>query len=267
MNPLFSIILPTYNRAYVLWCAVQSVLAQNEVRWELLVINDGSTDDTLRLMEEFRDPRIRVFTTTNQGASSARNFGASLACAPYLAYIDSDNTWHPDFLTTMLRAIRSYVDGVFWYCGQHTSIWQRDSTGSWTLEQMTIDTRAQYTVAEALQLQGADTNCIVHTRQLLETIGGWDEACSFLEDWDFFARCILAHPTQVYWVPKVLVEYRQVYGIDVDGLCATTVQDPLRKRAQWQYLITKWQQHPDFAITAQRLTEKHLKSKTNPGSL
>jgi glycosyltransferase involved in cell wall biosynthesis len=111
-DPLFSILLPTYNRAYVLWRAIQSVLAQSEVRWELLIINDGSTDDTLRVLEEFRDYRLQIFTTVNQGASAARNFGAHHARAPYLAYIDSDNTWHPDFLTTMLHAIQHQVDGV-----------------------------------------------------------------------------------------------------------------------------------------------------------
>jgi hypothetical protein len=123
---------------------------------------------------------------------------------------------------------------------------------------MQLDTRAQYGVAEVLQLHSADTNCIIHTRCLLEAIGGWDEACSFLEDWDLFARCILRYPNQVHWVPKVLVEYRQVYGVEVDGLCATTVQDPIRKRKQWQYLIEKWHQQPGFEATTQRLTEKYL---------
>jgi hypothetical protein len=242
----------------VLWRAVQSVLAQSEVRWELLIINDGSADDTLRMLEEFRDPRIRTFTTANQGASAARNFAASHVSAPYLAYIDSDNTWHPDFLATMLHAIQRQADGVLWYCRQHTSIWQRAANGEWTLERLQLDSWAQYGIAEVLQLQGADTNCIVHTRHLLEAIGGWDEACSFLEDWDLFARCMLRYPTQAHWVPRVLVEYRQVYGVAVDGLCATTVQDPIRKRGQWQYLVDKWHRQPGFETTAQRLTAKYL---------
>src|SRR5438067_1214020 len=98
MTPLFSVIVPTYNRAYVLWRALLSVLAQTEPRWELLVVDDGSTDDTSRLLEEFRDPRIRVVTTPNRGPSAARNQGAQLAQARYLAYLDSDNTWRPEFL-------------------------------------------------------------------------------------------------------------------------------------------------------------------------
>jgi glycosyltransferase involved in cell wall biosynthesis len=259
MDYLFSIILPTFNRACVLWRAIQSGLAQTEVRWELLVINDGSTDNTVRLLEEFRDPRIRSFSRTHQGASAARNFAASKARASFLAYLDSDNTWHPEYLSTMLYAINSYPIGVLWYCGQNTTIWQRDNTGEWKLDRVKVDLRAQYTVAEVLQLQVADTSCMIHARSVLETIGGWDEACSFLEDWDLFARCIIRYPTQVYCVPKVMDEYRQVFGSEVDGLCATTVQSPDYEHEQWQYLIDKWQSQPGFKATAQQLSEKHLR--------
>jgi len=62
-------------------------------------------------------------------------------------------------------------------------------------------------------------------------------------------------------VPKVLAEYRQVYGVDVDGLCAMTVQDPVRYQVQWKYLIDKWISHPGFADTANRLTKQHLQTK------
>ena len=99
---------------------------------------------------------------------------------------------------------------------------------------------------------------MVHTRALFDEIGGWDVACAFLEDWDLFARCKIWFPDRVWWVPKVLVEYRQIYGVDVDGLCATTVQDPSRKRAQWKYLIGKWRDQLGFEATAERLTRKYL---------
>jgi glycosyltransferase involved in cell wall biosynthesis len=108
MTPLFSIILPTHNRAYVLWRAIQSVLAQTERRWELLVVDDGSTDDTARLLAEFRDGRIRSAKTENCGPSAARNLGWRMTHAPYVAYLDSDNTWRPEFLAAMLEAVEGH---------------------------------------------------------------------------------------------------------------------------------------------------------------
>jgi glycosyltransferase involved in cell wall biosynthesis len=259
LSTLFSIILPTYNRAYVLWRAIQSVLAQTESGWELIVVDDGSTDDTRRLLEEFRDPRIRMVTTENRGPSAARNLGGRLACAPYLAYLDSDNTWHPQFLSTMHDAIESYPSKVLWYCGQHTRMWRREPSGEWKIEVEQDDLRAQYSVDDALQLKSPDTNCMVHARDVPAAVGGWDEACRWLEDWDFFTRCLIRYPEGVQWIPKVLVEYRQVYGPDADGVCATTVQDEARKRAGWLYLVEKWRHHPGFADTAERLTAKYLR--------
>jgi glycosyltransferase involved in cell wall biosynthesis len=144
MTPLFSIILPTYNCAYVPWRAIQSVLAQSEARWDLLVVDDGSTDDTSRLLEEFHDPRIRMVTTGRRGPSAARNLGCQLTAAPYIAYLDSDNTWHPDFLATMLEAIKSCPTEALWYCGQHTTFWRRTCDGEWTVEKTQDDLRAQY---------------------------------------------------------------------------------------------------------------------------
>jgi glycosyltransferase involved in cell wall biosynthesis len=89
LPPLFSIILSTYNRAYVLWRAILSVLAQTEPRWELLVVDDGSTDDTPRLMEEFHDPRIRTLPTAHHGPLGGAQFRHlpviwNLSCLPRL---------------------------------------------------------------------------------------------------------------------------------------------------------------------------------------
>ncbi len=261
MMPIFSIILPTYNRAYVLWRAILSVLAQTEERWELIVVDDGSTDATPLLLEEFRDPRIRVLTTENRGPSAARNLGARHTNAPYLAYLDSDNIWHREFLSTMREAIESHPNKVLWYCGQHTEMWRRSQDGSWTLESDEDEPRAQYSVADVLELKGADTNCIVHARSVLAEIGGWDEDCFWLEDWDFFARTILRFPEGVHWIPKILVEYRQVHGYETDGMCARIVRNPERNRDAWRYLIEKWRHQPGFEATAERLIAKHLKCK------
>ncbi len=86
MKPRVSVILPTYNRAHILWRAVQSVLAQTDARWELIIVDDGSTDCPHRMLEEFRDPRISIVATDNRGPSAALpagqvGFALGLRCA------------------------------------------------------------------------------------------------------------------------------------------------------------------------------------------
>jgi glycosyltransferase involved in cell wall biosynthesis len=247
MHPMFSVIIPTHNRAYVLWKAIQSVLAQTESRYEVIVVNDGSTDCTLRLLEEFSDARIRVFTTPNRGASAARNYGVKLAQSTFVAYLDSDNTWHPNFLETMRQAIEQKDDDVLWHCGQNYTCWERTTNGQWLLISEQSVPGKQYTAEEIWRLKGADTNCLVHRREILEAVGGWDEQCRWGEDWDLFLRVSLSFPDKIRWVPQILVEYRQVFGAGADGVCAEArerVEEEIKLR---RYLLEKWKHHPEFA--------------------
>lgn len=247
MESVFSIVLPTYNRAYVLWRAVQSVISQTEPRWELIVVDDGSTDCTLRLLEEFQDARIRVVTTAHRGQSSARNCGAKIAQSPLVAYLDSDNAWHPNFLETMREAVDQNDDCVLWYCGQNYTCWERTENGEWFLISRDIEPGKQYAAEEIWRLKGADTNCMTHRREILEAVGGWDERCGWLEDWDFFLRVYLSFPGKIKWIPRVLVEYRQVFGAGADGVCAEARENVEAEIKNRRYLLDKWKHHPDFA--------------------
>jgi glycosyltransferase involved in cell wall biosynthesis len=252
VSAIFSIILPTYNRAYVLWRALESVVAQTETRWELIVVDDGSTDGTARLLEEFRDDRIRSVKTSNRGPSAARNRGLEIARAPYVAYLDSDNTWHANFLEVMGRAVSEDDGAVLWYCGQNTTVWERSADGVWSLIARKAEPRRQYAARDVWRLQSADTNCIVHRRAVLERVCGWDEDCRWIEDLDFFLRVFLAYPGQVRWVPHVLVEYRQVFGEGADGICGEAREDRDAEVRGRRYLLRKWGRHPEFAA-AERL--------------
>ncbi|WP_298636697.1 glycosyltransferase family 2 protein [uncultured Thiobacillus sp.] len=105
-EPLLSIICATYNRAAVLGRAIDSVVAQDFGGWELLVIDDGSTDHTAALKSRYEcDSRIRFFEMgVNRGVGAARNYGLSFARAPWIVLLDSDNALAPDALTLMVRA-------------------------------------------------------------------------------------------------------------------------------------------------------------------
>ncbi len=106
-----SIITPAYNAAAYLAETLRSVQAQTMTDWELVVVNDGSTDDTAAIAQEFAaaDARIRVLSRTNGGVAAARNTGISAisADAPYVAFIDSDDVWQPDALEVLRTALES----------------------------------------------------------------------------------------------------------------------------------------------------------------
>jgi cellulose synthase/poly-beta-1,6-N-acetylglucosamine synthase-like glycosyltransferase len=108
-RPLVSIIMPTWNRAQLLRRAVLSVQAQTYAGWELIVVDDGSTDDTPYVLQGLQtfDRRIRVVAGEHAGVSRARNAGLAAARGKYVAFLDSDNTWQPDFLRVALSAMHS----------------------------------------------------------------------------------------------------------------------------------------------------------------
>ena len=110
-NPLVTIITPTYNRAAFLPQAIDGVLAQTYRNFELIVVDDGSTDSTQEMMEGYaEDPRVRYFYQPNQGQSVARNWGLEEARGEYICFLDSDNAWFPDKLEKSLNAFRENPD-------------------------------------------------------------------------------------------------------------------------------------------------------------
>lgn len=113
--PKTSVIIPVYNRLTYLQATIQSVLAQTETDWELLVVDDGSQEDVAGFITQFTDPRIRFIRQTNQGNAAARNTGIGQAQGAYIICLDSDDVWHPEMLqaTISVMASRPEVDVVY----------------------------------------------------------------------------------------------------------------------------------------------------------
>src|SRR3990167_1338260 len=105
-QPTVSIITPTYNRAYVLGNAIDSVIKQSYKDWELIIIDDGSADKPKELVQTFSDERIKYIYQKNAGPSAARNKGLSMARGSWIAYLDSDNELYPNYLQVMFNWIR-----------------------------------------------------------------------------------------------------------------------------------------------------------------
>ncbi len=104
----FSVIIPLYNKANFVKKTIESVLAQTYNEFEVIVVNDGSTDNSLEVVGKMNDSRIRVFTKENGGVSAARNFGMEKAQYEYIAFLDADDLWMPDYLETIHAMIKQY---------------------------------------------------------------------------------------------------------------------------------------------------------------
>lgn len=114
-EPVISVIVPTHDSAAYLPDALRSVFDQTFERFELIVVDDGSSDTTADVLHRCDDGRLRTVTQPRQGAAAARNRGASMARAPLLAFLDADDLWHPDKLTAQCAAldVEPELDMVF----------------------------------------------------------------------------------------------------------------------------------------------------------
>ena len=111
---MVSVILPAYNAEKYIADSIKSVISQSFTDWELLIVDDGSTDSTPRLCDGFAssDPRIRVFHRHNAGVSAARNFGLDSAQGEYITFLDADDILHPEFLSSLIAPLLSSGENV-----------------------------------------------------------------------------------------------------------------------------------------------------------
>lgn len=117
--PLVSIVMPCFNAEHHLALSVGSVQAQTFRSWELIAVDDGSTDATGELLANFaaEDGRIQKVSQPNQGVSAARNHGLTLARSAYVAFLDADDTWSVALLEKLVAAMQGCPDAVLAYCG------------------------------------------------------------------------------------------------------------------------------------------------------
>ncbi|NLX14674.1 MAG: glycosyltransferase family 2 protein [Phycisphaerales bacterium] len=202
--PSVSVIIPCYNYARFLECAVYSVLAQTFADWEAIIVDDGSTDDTALVVAGLNDPRIKYIFQQNRGLSAARNTGISAARADLIALLDADDYWHPDFLHKMVPLLWSFDDAAAAYCGYHVV----DESGKVVRspEAKTVRPELFYEtmVCEGNWLAPAG---VVFRKAAAEEVGMFDETLRALEDADLWERLSRRRP--FIGLSEALVYYRR----------------------------------------------------------
>lgn len=203
---MISVIIPAFNASDYLNQTVKSVLSQSYRDWELIIINDGSRDNTLDIARNLvkTDERIKVYDKSNGGVSSARNLGIQKALGDYLAFLDADDIWEPYFLQACLEALEVNKNlglvhsdlAIINEKGQKTGQIKRGKSGQ-LLE--SILAWEKHTVSPP--------SGILVRKNVLSEIGGFDEKISNNADQDFYIRC--ARKFTFGRVAEPLLQYRE----------------------------------------------------------
>ncbi|HEY9676170.1 MAG TPA: glycosyltransferase [Waterburya sp.] len=200
--PTISVIVPAYNAERTVLETITSVLNQTFSDFELIVINDGSTDRTIELLNTVNDPRLKVFSYPNGGLSAARNRGISQASGEFIAFLDADDLWSADKLELQLAALQQNPEAGVAYSWNYCMDEQGESFYADPPIFATDQVYAQLLMDNFI-VNGS--NCLIR-RQAVESVGEFDKEVAGSADWDYWLRLALHWPFVV--VPKHQVFYR-----------------------------------------------------------
>jgi glycosyltransferase involved in cell wall biosynthesis len=196
--PRVSVIIPTYNRCWCLSEAIDSVLSQTYRNMELIVVDDGSTDQTSTLLSHYGN-RLRCLQQTNRGVSAARNHGTQAADGALIAFLDSDDLWQPDKLDRQVAFFDTHPE---------TMICQTEET--WIRRGVRVNPKRRHRKPSGWIFEASLALCLVSPsavmmrRELLEKMGGFDESLPACEDYDLWLRVSLRHPIHLIDDPLVI---------------------------------------------------------------
>jgi glycosyltransferase involved in cell wall biosynthesis len=197
-NPEVSVIIPTYNRAYFLKEAIDSVLAQDFKDFELIVVNDGSTDNTGQILDSYNQDLI-VLRQSNKGVSAARNRGIAAACGRLIAFLDSDDLWLPRKLSSQVDFFNSNPAAVI---NQTEEIWIRNGV---RVNPKTRHHKFSGMIFErSLALCLVSPSAVMIKKNLFSKVGVFDESLPACEDYDLWLRISCQYPVHLIDTPLIM---------------------------------------------------------------
>jgi GT2 family glycosyltransferase len=193
-----SIIIPTFNRSIRLKRAIESVYNQTYRDYELLIIDDGSSDETSKMVADFF-PKSRYFYQPNSGVSSARNTGISHAKGTWIAFLDSDDEWLPLKLEKQLELLSNNPDHKICHTNEQ---WIRNNT---EVNQMEKHKKSGgWIFPQCLPLCAMSPSSIVMHRSIFNDVGGFDTSLPACEDYDMWLRITAKYPVLFIEEPQII---------------------------------------------------------------
>jgi glycosyltransferase involved in cell wall biosynthesis len=199
-----SVVIPTYNYGRFIAEAIESVLRQTRAADEIIVVDDGSTDDTEAVVAEFGD-KVRYVRQENAGVCAARNRGVAESSGDVIAFLDADDIWHAGKIEKQLEKFAADAEIGLVHCAMREFESETGETLRLHAEGMEGDVADELLLWERTAIIGCGTAVMV-SRKAFDEAGGFDTRLKVGEDWDLCYR--IARRYKVGFVPEVLVDYR-----------------------------------------------------------
>jgi glycosyltransferase involved in cell wall biosynthesis len=212
-----SVIIPTYNRAHFIQEALQSVLQQSHPAHEIIVVDDGSKDNTPALAEQF-PPSVRYIRQTNAGPSSARNRGMRAATGNWIAFLDSDDLWVPEKLASQVEFLEKFPQVDFLFADMSII---NDGEDSETPEILAQDVHTYFRdhasniddiFACLMKVNAIPTSSVLFRKELLDQVGFFREDLRCSEDYEWWIRW--SFQARFGYLQKI-VEKRRIHGANI----------------------------------------------------
>lgn len=207
---MVSVIIPTYNRAGIIKKSIDSVLSQTYDDLELIIVDDGSTDETKELISSYKDNRIKYYSyMSNKGVVYARNYGMKMASGDYIAFQDSDDIWHKDKLEKQIKAMEKDDSVGFCYSRMQYTL---DSNSRIVLPQYDVEVNSMSgdIFGKLLYDNLVACPCLIMKKECYDKIGGYDAQFTALEDYDYALR--LAKEYKALFLDDILVDANMSSG-------------------------------------------------------
>ncbi|MFC2719246.1 MAG: glycosyltransferase [Bacteroidota bacterium] len=223
---MFSVIIPLYNKVPYIAKAIESVLGQTYRDFEVIVIDDGSTDQSLEVAKTFENKSITIISQPNSGVSTARNNGVKLAKHPYICFLDADDWWHPTFLEEMKRLITDFPDAGIYGSGYYIV-----KNGQERIAPIGVPQGFERGIIDYCEVY-AKTLCmpltsisVVIPKHIFDEERGFKSQLKFGEDFDLWIRIALKH--KVILVNKPLAYYNQDVDVNNRGVAVHKIYSPV----------------------------------------
>jgi glycosyltransferase involved in cell wall biosynthesis len=211
MNPKVSVIIPNYNYSQYIGEAVESVLSQTYANVEIIVVDDGSKDNSLEILETFGN-KIKVIAQQNAGVSAARNNGVANSDGEFIAFLDADDVWLPEKLEKQIE--RFSTDNSLGLV--HVAVQDIDAKGNNLdihLDGLSGNVSHEILLLERSVVLGGGSGIMI-PRKVFDEVGGFDSRLSTSADWDIFYQ--ISSRYKVGFINEILLKYR-IHGSNMHG--------------------------------------------------